>query len=336
MKLNKVSMLFKFVLIAFLIANSDARTLSKKNFATIQRFRNNFNRFQSKFINLKLQDVGNVMFGVIKGFLVRELEILGKTAEMTYAYGKLTIETLGVVFKDCLNYANKKFEENSEAINRAKKFNIFISVLPGTIAARRMDKYLSNCEAENEDKDYKYTEDHKVFLAKTLEIMKQFNNKKSPDYGEITPEETEIIQELQLAHDYFAYKDMSRLNYYTSSEYRTICSYFNNKDNWQTILKRWFDYGTNILTCGAGGLVSKFFSDSKIFLPLLTDAIYRGFTQYLGLGVFRLIRAIYRFTVSVMYGNSSYFAIGETLGKEIADNMTPWKLTEAKRRRYKK
>jgi len=70
-------------------------------------------------------------------------------------------------------------------------------------------------------------------------------------------------------------------------------------------------------------LQKKYFPTRENLISILTEGLSKAFADFLGLGVFKIIRALYRIAASMMAKDSNYYHVGETLGKEIADN-TSW------------
>lgn len=347
MKFNKFLILLKVVLIALLIANSESRSLSKKSLSTAQRFQNNYKKFQSKFVDVKLKDVADLFYGIVAGYVHQQAINFKTTLDITLITAAISIDTLRGVFSECVDESNEKFAADAKAAKKTANFNMFVSVLPQALSDIRINKYINNCQKKDHvKKDIEYTKDHLLFLTNTLQILENHQKKKQEkrnteqtktEKKNKDDEEEKLINELKVAKDYFNYQDTTYLSYFTTKT-RTICSYLNKEENWKAIIGRWFDYGTNMVKCGAKKFVSTFFSKLKnpeILIPLLEVGLNHGFSTFLGLGVFKLARAVYRFMRSLIYGGSNYYAVGETLGRELAE-LSPFvpKVT-VKRRRYR-
>jgi len=95
--------------------------------------------------------------------------------------------------------------------------------------------------------------------------MKKYHDQNSKEENEkVWKEDEDLLEQLEDAKNYFHYKDTNIISYNFASK-RTICTYFNQKDDWKTILSRWFDYGTNIALCGAFKFAEKIFPYERKF-----------------------------------------------------------------------
>jgi len=141
MKLLKFSTFLKFVLIAFLISNTEERILSKKNLALVRRFKNNVQKFKFDFLNVNYDNISQLIYGVIAGFVINKLVDKGKKLSKKHIKIKLDFKKLSKIFSKCLPEANKKFNSDKKSIYNTKIFSIFVSVLPSSVASRRINQY---------------------------------------------------------------------------------------------------------------------------------------------------------------------------------------------------
>lgn len=282
-------------------------------------------------MNVNYDNISQLIYGVIAGFVENKLVDAGEKLSKEHIKIKLSLKKLSKIFSKCVPEANENFHLDGKSIYNTKIFNVFISVLPSSVASRRIDLYLKNCEKNDNEKDIEFTNDHLVYLDKTYEIMKKYHDQNSKEENEkVYEEDKALLKQLEDAKNYFHYSDTNIISYNFASK-RTICTYFNQKDDWKTILGRWFNYGTNIALCGANDFAKKYFPTKENLISILTKGLSQAFADFLGLGVFKIIRAQYRIAASMMANDSNYYHVGETIGEEIAEN-TSW-LPLVKRRK---
>lgn len=312
MKLNNQFLsIFKFCFIALLIRSLEAK--NKRSSYMLQRFQENSALFELKFLELSIDNVKDIVFGMIAGFVRQKVANLSNL-QYKIATDKLTKEILSQIFCSCIPSATRDFQADTEAATKSKYLEVFVSVFPKGIADERLKDYIDACKNNDMGKINEYTEDHKTKLSEIIEkggyiLLKDSSENQSQ-------EKKILLKDLKEIKQFLDYEDKNFITYYLA-ETRNICDYIYKKDTLLLLVKRWLDYGINIVTCGAKAFIKEIFNGNDIFLPLMEKAFIQGVKKLLLGDVYKLLKSLYQMIHQIYTAEKSFFQIGEDFGRKV-------------------